>query len=46
MKKFESDSMVLDDLMEVRGGSGNTCTGILSTSSNSSDHDCGLGDCD
>jgi|UPI00037635BD hypothetical protein len=46
LKKFENDSMALDDLMEVRGGSGNTCTGILSTSSNSGDHDCGLGDSD
>lgn len=46
LKKFENDSMALNDLMEVRGGSGNTCTGIFSTSSNSSDHDCSFGDCD
>lgn len=43
---FENDSLVLDDLMSVRGGSGNTCTGLCSTSSNASDHDCGLLDCD
>lgn len=46
LENFESDSMALDDLMVVRGGSGNTCTGLLSTSSNSNDHDSGLGDCD
>lgn len=46
LKSFENDSLVLDDLMTVRGGSGNTSCGVLSTSSNESDHDsCGI-DCD
>lgn len=46
LKSFENDSLVLDDLMTVRGGSGNTCCGVLSTSCNESDHDsCGI-DCD
>lgn len=46
LESFENDSMALEELMEVRGGSGNTCTGLLTTSSSSSDHDSGLGDCD
>ena len=46
LNNFENDSMALDNLMEVRGGCGNTCTGLFTTSSNSNDHDSGLGDCD
>ena len=46
LKIFENDNMALDDLMEVRGGSGNTCTILVSTSSNGSDHDTGFLDCD
>ena len=30
LKSFESDSLVLNDLMSVRGGSGNTSTLIIS----------------
>lgn len=46
LKSFENDSLVLDDLMTVRGGSGNTCCGLFSTSSNESDHDSNVFDCD
>jgi len=46
LKNFENDSMTLDNLMEVRGGSGNSTTIALSTSSHGSDHDCGLLDAD
>lgn len=46
LENFENDSMALDKLMEIRGGSGNTCTGILSTSCNENDHDCSLVDAD
>lgn len=46
LKSFENDSLVLDDLMTVRGGSGNTCSGVFSTSSNESDHDSNVFDCD
>lgn len=46
LKTFENDSMALDNLLEVQGGSGNTCSGILTTSSNESDHDSGLFDAD
>lgn len=43
---FENDSMALDELMEVRGGSGNTATTFFSTTSNESDHDAGMTDAD
>lgn len=46
LKSFEKDNMALDELMVVRGGSGNTSTILCSTSSNESDHDCGFIDCD
>lgn len=46
LKSFENDSLALDDLMEVRGGSGNSCSGIFTTSSNENDHDSFLFDCD
>lgn len=42
LKSFESDSLVLNDLMSVRGGSGNTSTLIISTSCHGSDHDNGI----
>lgn len=46
LKSFESDSLVLNDLMSVRGGSGNTSTLIISTSCHGSDHDNGIFDAD
>jgi hypothetical protein len=46
LKNFENDNMEINDLMAVRGGSGNTSTILVSTSSNGSDHDTGLLDAD
>ena len=46
LKSFESDSLVLNDLMRVRGGSGNTSTLLISTSCHGSDHDNGILDAD
>ena len=46
LKSFESDSLVLDDLLSVRGGSGNTSTNFISTVCNESDHDNGFFDAD
>lgn len=46
LKSFESDRLVLNDLMSVRGGSGNTSTLIISTSCHGSDHDNGIFDAD
>ncbi len=46
LKSFENDSMALDGMMKVRGGSGNTCTNIFLTSSNANDHDSSATDCD
>lgn len=51
LSSFKEDSIVLNELLTVRGGSGCTCGGnsstiLVSTSSSGSDRDTGLLDAD
>jgi hypothetical protein len=41
LESFKNESLALEAMMVVRGGSGETSTCITKTNSNSSDHDSG-----